>query len=73
MPVEDFARFMALVKTVQLPAEYHLAQNYPNPFNPETTIEYALPLDTSHLASGVYFYRLQTGNTVMTRKMVLMK
>ncbi|MFQ6091699.1 MAG: T9SS type A sorting domain-containing protein [bacterium] len=43
MSPEDFARFMALVKGVQVPAEYRLSQNYPNPFNPETSIEYALP------------------------------
>lgn len=27
------------------PEDYVLEQNYPNPFNPETTIEYALPLN----------------------------
>lgn len=27
------------------PDDYVLEQNYPNPFNPETTIEYALPLN----------------------------
>jgi hypothetical protein len=29
--------------------------------------------DGTRLTSGVYFYRLQTGNTVQTEKMVLMK
>lgn len=42
-PAEDFAKFMALMKEVQVPTEYSLAQNYPNPFNPNTTIHYSLP------------------------------
>ncbi len=29
--------------------------------------------DASHLASGVYIYRLQTGNTTITRKLTLIK
>lgn len=29
-----------------LPNEISLSQNYPNPFNPETTIEFAIPLQT---------------------------
>ncbi|MGB2958622.1 MAG: T9SS type A sorting domain-containing protein, partial [Bacteroidota bacterium] len=28
------------------PSAFSLAQNYPNPFNPETSISYALPVDT---------------------------
>jgi hypothetical protein len=43
LTTKDFSRLMALVREVQVPAEYNLAQNYPNPFNPVTTIEYALP------------------------------
>lgn len=31
--------------TFVTPDDYVLEQNYPNPFNPETTIEYALPLN----------------------------
>ncbi|MGB5872707.1 MAG: T9SS type A sorting domain-containing protein [Bacteroidota bacterium] len=29
-----------------VPPAFSLAQNYPNPFNPETSISYALPVDT---------------------------
>ena len=32
-----------------------------------------VPFDASHLASGVYFYRLETPKLTQTRKMVLMK
>ena len=42
-PPEEFARFLALVKEVQIPTEYGLSQNYPNPFNPTTTISYTIP------------------------------
>ena len=103
---EDFARFMALVKGVMIPAEYHLAQNYPNPFNPETSIEYALPIsgkvtlsvynilgqevkvlvdgqkeagyhkvqwDAHGMASGVYFYRIQAGHFIGTKKCLILK
>ena len=44
LSLEDFTRFMALVKaeTGQVPTEYHLAQNYPNPFNPYTDIRYQI-------------------------------
>ena len=34
---------------------------------------HSVTFDASHLASGVYLYRLQAGNTVMTRKMMLVK
>jgi len=34
---------------------------------------YEVTFDASNLPSGTYFYRLQTGNTVQTKKMVLMK
>ena len=93
------------------PEEYALYNNYPNPFNPQTTINYAIPIQTdisiviynlmgqevlrwdeesapagyyekiwygvtqsgSSIASGVYFYRLQAGDFVQTRKMLLLK
>ena len=34
---------------------------------------YTVPWDASNLASGVYLYRLQAGDYVETRKMVLMR
>jgi len=34
---------------------------------------YTLPWNASNFSSGVYFYRLKTGNFVETKKMVLMK
>jgi hypothetical protein len=34
---------------------------------------YSIKFDASNLASGIYFYRLQTGDFIQTRKMVLMK
>ena len=34
---------------------------------------YRVTFDGSGVASGVYVYRLQSGNIVQTRKMVLMK
>jgi len=35
--------------------------------------EYSITWDASHLASGVYFYKLVSGSDVMTRKMMLLK
>ena len=34
---------------------------------------YEIDFDASNIPSGVYFYRLQTGNFVSTRKMILLK
>ncbi|MBX2991148.1 MAG: T9SS type A sorting domain-containing protein [Bacteroidetes bacterium] len=34
---------------------------------------YKTPFDASRLTSGVYFYRLQAGNTVQSRKLVVLK
>jgi len=34
---------------------------------------YQVSFDASHLASGVYLYRLTVGNEVLTKKMMLIK
>ena len=34
---------------------------------------HAVTFDASHLASGVYIYRMRTGNTIKTQKMLLIK
>jgi len=34
---------------------------------------YAVPFNASGLSSGMYFYRLQAGSFVETRKMMLVK
>ena len=39
----------------------------------KTAGRYIYNLDASNLASGIYFYRLQAGSFVQTKKMVLMK
>ena len=35
--------------------------------------EHHFSFDAAHLASGLYFYRVSTGNLTKTRKMILMK
>ncbi len=42
----------SVIEEKGIPTEYHLSQNYPNPFNPETTIEYSIPVETRHSATG---------------------
>jgi plastocyanin len=37
------------------------------------TGNYSVVWNSGNLASGVYFYRLQTGTTILTKKLVLMK
>jgi hypothetical protein len=32
-----------------------------------------VPLDASELSSGVYIYRLEAGNQVLSKKMILVK
>ena len=62
--------------------DFKLSQNYPNPFNPSTKINYSIPkrsyvslkvFDASGLTSGIYFYKIQAGSFVDTKKMVFMK
>jgi len=40
---------------------------------PQAHGTYSAEFDASNLASGVYLYRLQTGEAVQTRQMVLVK
>jgi hypothetical protein len=39
----------------------------------ESAGRYSMTWDASHMASGVYLYRLEAGDFVATRKMVLLK
>ncbi len=102
------------VKTGKISDGFKLYQNYPNPFNPTTTIQYSIPVGTTHelphqqhvllriynilgkevatlvnqkqkpgkylinfnatnLSSGIYFYKLQSGKYIQTKKMLLLK
>ncbi|UCE19817.1 MAG: VCBS repeat-containing protein [Gemmatimonadota bacterium] len=53
LSVDDFDRFMSLMKEVSVPAAYYLSQNYPNPFNSETSIDFSLPR-ISHVNLAVF-------------------
>ncbi len=39
----------------------------------ESAGSYKVKFNAAHLPSGIYFYRLQSGNFIQTRKMILMK
>jgi hypothetical protein len=45
--------------------EYKPAGTYEIEFNPESSIK--------HPASGIYFYRMQAGSFIETKKMILLK
>jgi len=53
-----------------VPQSYSLEQNYPNPFNPVT---HTVRFDGANLTSGIYFYKLQAADQVITRKMMFIK
>jgi predicted outer membrane repeat protein len=66
-----------LENQIPTPSRFMLMQNYPNPF---TLIDeykragvHTVIFDASGLSSGVYFCRLQAGEMVETRRMVLLK
>jgi hypothetical protein len=35
--------------------------------------EYIVSWNAANMASGIYFYRLETGSTILMKKMILMK
>ena len=66
---EDFVRFMAMVREVQIPMEFGLSQNCPNPFNPTTTISYTLPVESERLkVKGKSSFNLEPSTLNITLK-----
>ena len=59
-------------EVVTLVNEYRPAGKYEIEFNPASSIK-NLPTSRLGLASGIYFYRLQAGSFVETKKMILIK
>jgi len=39
----------------------------------KTQGKYSVNFDASNIASGIYFYKLQSGNFISTKKMLLLK
>jgi hypothetical protein len=76
---------LARPSSEQIPTVFSLDQNHPNPFNPITDISFGLPVDSyvrldiynirgrTYAASGVYLYKIQAGEYIETRKMLLLK
>lgn len=48
----NFSLITSMSNKFNLPVEFKLEQNYPNPFNPATTINYSIPVESGHSASG---------------------
>jgi hypothetical protein len=83
----DTAQVGIVDNVYSLPDDFRLLQNYPNPFNSGTTIRFMLVestefrqagvhtlfFDAAGLSSGVYFYMLQAGDAVETKRMVLIR
>jgi hypothetical protein len=73
----------------EIPEEIVLYQNYPNPFNPvyntlgqkittllddqKPTGLHVVDFESGEFSSGTYFYKIQAGDFVQVKKMVLMK
>ena len=59
--------------SIEIPSEFSLSQNYPNPFNQLAPGMYEVVWNASGFSSGVYFYKLITGEFSETKRMVLIK
>ncbi|MDI6804790.1 MAG: T9SS type A sorting domain-containing protein [Bacteroidota bacterium] len=51
-----------VIKSDELPQEFHLSQNYPNPFNPSTVIIYQVPADVGRNGISTYKVTLKVYN-----------